>query len=135
LPEISAGWIVSGAADPAVSGKDHGRNFCAYGIGDIATAKSAAADGISRAAAAIAIARIIARAVIVTPAVETVAAIVTVAVTDKETTGATAAAVERGEAAMKAAAVETSSVGATAEAASRISGSGEEDHKKRETNP
>ena len=87
---------MSGAADPAVCGKDHGRNFGAYGIGDIATAaKAAAADGISRGAAAegisravAAIARAIARAitiaitivVIVTPAVETEAAIVTVAV-------------------------------------------------------
>jgi hypothetical protein len=36
LPEISAGWIVSGAADPAVSRNDQGRNVCAYGIGDLA---------------------------------------------------------------------------------------------------
>jgi hypothetical protein len=127
LPEISAGWIVTGAADPAVSGKDHGRNFCAYGIGDIAAAKTApAADGISRAVAIDrARARARARAVIVTPAVETEAAIVTVAVTEKETTGATAAAVESGEAAMKAAPVETSHVKTAAEAVSRVSGSGE----------
>ena len=36
LPEISAGWIVSGAANPAVFRNDEGRNVCAYGTGDIA---------------------------------------------------------------------------------------------------
>jgi hypothetical protein len=124
---MSAGWIVSGAADPAVSRKDHGRNFCAYGIGDIAADRTAAAaDGISRAAAiarARPIARAIAIAVIVNPAVETEAAVVTA----KETTDATTAAVESGDAgAMKAAASpKTAAVKTVAEAASRVSGSGE----------
>jgi hypothetical protein len=144
LPEISAGWIVSGAPDPAVFRNDQGRNVCAHGIGDIAAAKTAAAaDGISRGAVAIEIARArprpraraiaiaiaiaIARAiaVIVTPAVETEGAIVTMAVTDKETTGTTAPAAESGEAAMKAAAVETPPVKTAAEAVFRVSGSGE----------
>jgi hypothetical protein len=99
LPDINAGWVVRGAADPTVSRKDDGRNICAYGIGDIAAAKTAAAaDGISRAAA-IAIVIVIATAGIVNPAVETEAAIITVAVTAKETTGATTAAVESGDAA------------------------------------
>jgi hypothetical protein len=97
LPHISAGWIVSGAADPAVSGKDRG----ADGIGDIAAAKTVvAADGISHTAAIA-----IAVAIVVNPAVETEVAVVTVAVTAKETTGATTAALESGDAAaMKAAA-------------------------------
>jgi hypothetical protein len=134
LPEISAGWIVSGAADPAVSGNDQGWNFCAYGIWDIAAAKTAvAADGISRATVTIAIPRARAIVVIITPAVETEAAIVAVA--DKKTTGATAAAVESGEAAMKAAAVETSAVKTAAEAAFGISGSGDENHQKCGTKP
>jgi hypothetical protein len=133
---MSAGW--SRAADPAGSRKDHGRNCCAFRIGDIAAAKTAAAaDRISRAAPrAIAIA--IARAVIVNPAVKTEAAVVAVAVTAEETTGATTAAAESGDAgAMKAApaavktavvktaAVKATAVKATAEAASRVSGSGE----------
>src|SRR5579863_2571614 len=73
LPHISAGRIVSGAADPAVGGKDHGRNFCADGIGNIAAAKTVvAADGISRAAARVrARAVAVAIAIIVNPAVET----------------------------------------------------------------
>jgi hypothetical protein len=132
LPHISAGWIVSGAADPAVGGKDHRRNFCADGIGDIAAAKTVvAADGISRTAA-----RAIAVAIIVNPAVETEAAVVTVAVTAKETAGATTAAVESGDApAMKAApamngsavksAMKAAAVKTAADAASRVSGSGE----------
>ena len=95
LPQISAGWIVTGAADPAVSRKDHGRNFCAYGIGDIAadiTIAVAATDGISLANPATAIAI----AVVVNSAVETEAAVVAVAIAAKakETTGATNAAVE-----------------------------------------
>ena len=87
-----------------------------YGIGDIAAAKTVvAADGISPTAA-------IAIAVIVNPAVETEAAVVAVAVTAKENTGATTAAVESGDAgAMKAAAA----LKTAAEAASRGSGSGE----------
>ena len=113
MPHISAGWIVSGAADPAVSGKDHGRNFCADGIGDIAAAKTVvAADGISRTAAI---------AITVSPAVETEAAVVTVAVTAKETAGANTAAVESGD----AAAMKASAVKAAAEAASRVGGCGE----------
>ena len=89
MPHIGAGWIASGAADPAVGRKDHGRNFCADGIWDIAAAKTvAAADGIPRAAA---IAIAIARAVIVNPAVETESA---VTVNDKEITGAMNPSVE-----------------------------------------
>jgi hypothetical protein len=152
LPHISAGWIVSGAADPAGSRKDHGRNFCAFGIGDIAAAKiAAAADGISRAAAR---AVAIPIAGIVNPAVETEAAVVTVAVTAKEAASPTTAAVESRDAAavktamktvmktapspraamkaaavkaaaMKAAAVKALAVKTAAEAASRVSGSGE----------
>ena len=124
---MSAGRIVSRAADPARSRKDHGRNFCAFRIGDIAAAKTAAvADSISRAAA-------IAIAVIVNPAVETEAAVVAVAVTAKENTGPTTAAVESGDAgamkaapaaAVKTAVVKTAAVKSTAEAASRVSGSG-----------
>jgi hypothetical protein len=148
LPEIRAGWIVSGAADPAVSRKDHGRNIRAYGIGDIAAADAAAADGISRVAAGAAangISRAAAIPITVTvpPAAETEAAIVTVPViTAKEPKGENrAAAVESGEAAaMKTAAVKTAATvkaaamkaaGKTAatvkaaEAASRRSGSGE----------
>jgi hypothetical protein len=139
LPHRSAGWIVSGAADPAVGGKDHGRNICAFGIGDIAAAKPAATgDGISRAAAAIAIAI----TVIVNPAIETEATVVTVAVTAKDTADATTAAVESGDApamkaapvmkaaaAMKAAtpktAMKAAAVKTAADAASRVSGSGE----------
>jgi hypothetical protein len=122
LPEIRAGWIVSGAADPAVGRKDYGRNICAYGIGDIAAGGAAAtADSISRAAA-IAIAIAIAIAVIIPPAAETEAAIVTIPViTAKQTKGENRAiAVESGEPAAMKAAVKTA-----AEAASRVSGSGE----------
>jgi hypothetical protein len=149
LPHISAGWIVSGAADPAVSRKDHRRNFCAYGIGDIAAAEAtAAAIAISVINPAIAIS-VINPAIaisVVNSAVETEAAIVAVPVTAKETMGATTAAVESGDAAamksaaspkaavkaaaVKAAAVKTTAVKTTAVktaagAVSRVSGSGE----------
>jgi hypothetical protein len=120
LPEIRAGWIVSGAADPAVGRKDYGRNICAYGIGDIAAGGAAAtADSISRAAA---IAIAIAITVIIPSAAETEAAIVTIPViTAKQTKGENRAiAVESGEPAAMKAAVKTA-----AEAASRVSGSGE----------
>ena len=131
MPEMTAGWIVSGAADPAVSGNDQGRNFCAYGIWDIAAGEAvAAADGVSRAAAiAVAIAVAIAAiAIIVTPAAETPAAIVAANVTAKENADATAAAVESGEAAaMKAGAVKVAG-----EAASCASWNGEQDHQQRE---
>jgi hypothetical protein len=71
---MSAGWVVSGAADPAVCRNDQGRNVCADGIGDIAAAvAAAAADGISRAATGIAIAE----AGIINHAIETEAAVVT----------------------------------------------------------
>jgi hypothetical protein len=137
LPHISAGWIVSGAADPAVSRKDHRRNFCAYGIGDIAAAEATIAISVINPAIAISV---------VNSAVETEAAIVAVPVTAKETMGATTAAVESGDAAamksaaspkaavkaaaVKAAAVKTTAVKTTAVktaagAVSRVSGSGE----------
>ena len=146
MPHKSAGWIVSGAADPAFGGKDHGRNFCAYGIGDIAAAKAVAeSDAIAIAIAivrAIAIAIAIVRAiaivaaravaiaiaVIVAPGVETEAAIVTATVIAKEgneTMGATTPAVERGNAAMKAPAMKAAAVKAAARAAFRVSGRGE----------
>src|SRR5277367_3852676 len=111
---MSAGWIVSGAADPAVCRNDQGRNVCADGIGDIAAGKAVAdPDSISGAIA-------IAIAVIVTPAFETEAATVTA----KENAVAAPAAVECGEAAaMKAAAVEAATaMKAAVEAVSSVSG-------------
>ena len=130
MPHISAGWIVSGAADPAVGRNDHGRNFCADGAAAKAVAESdviAIAIAIVRAiavAVAVAIARAVAIAVIVAPAVETEAAIVTATVTAKEskdTMAATTPAVESGNAAPMEAAV----MKAAARAASCVSGSGE----------
>jgi hypothetical protein len=131
LPHISAGWIVSGAADPAVGRNDQGRNFRAYGIGDIAAAEAAIAISVVNAAIAIsAVTRAVAVSV-VTPAVQIEAAIVTVAVTNKDTMSAITSAVESGDAAsMKSAAspkppVKAAAVKAAAGAASRVSGSGE----------
>jgi hypothetical protein len=140
LPHISAGWIVSGAADPAVSRKDHRRNFCAYGIGDI-TAAAAIAISVVNPAIAISVINPAIAISVVNSAVGTEAAIVAVPVTAKETMGATTAAVESGDAAamksavkaaaVKAAAVKAAAVKAAAAvktaagAASSVSGSGE----------
>jgi hypothetical protein len=104
LPHVSAGRIVTGAADPALSRKDHGRNFGTYRVGDVAAAivaatagAAAAADGIPRTAPVV-----VSIAGIINSAVETESA-VSVAVKDKEITGATNAAVESEVPAMSAA--------------------------------
>jgi hypothetical protein len=148
LPHRSAGWIVSGTADPAVRRNDQGRNFCAYGIGRIAAGAGAdIAISVVNPAIAISVVNPAIATSAVNPAVEIEAAIVTVAVTAKETMDPTTAAVESEYAAVmksaaspkaaspkdaagkagavKAAAVKAAAVKGAAGAASRVSGSGE----------
>jgi hypothetical protein len=147
LAHISAGWIVSGAADPAVGANDHGRNVCAYRVGDVAAVQAVAESNAIAIAVAIvramgiaivrAFAIAIAIAVIVAPAVETKTAIVTATVIAKdgnETMGATTPVVESGNAAaMKAPTMKATALKAAAREAVRRSGSGEQDHQQCET--
>ena len=147
MSHMSARGIVSGAADPAVGANDHGRNVCAYRVGDIAAVKAVAeSDAIAKAVAvvrAIGIAMVRAidiamvRAVIRAPVVETEAAIVIATVIAKdgnETMGVTTPVVESGNAAaMQAPAMSAAAVKAAARAAVRVSGSGDEDHQQGET--